>query len=145
MYYIIVLLSVATALAVASIFALRFYRKWKMQRTIEQLCKVLFPMGNDQRKQIIDRIADMTKNRFSRNDLLDYYLKIKGLQVIDLHTGGGQGIREYLLSPTRIRLNYMEIVTFYDEFLSFPEAVGHSAKGEKYGTENTAESKVQNT
>ncbi len=96
-------------------------------KAVKMLTDQLFPSGELQKELVIDEIMEMTKNRFPREDVLDYYLKIKGLHVLDLHTGVEANIREYLMCPTKIRLNYMELVRFYDKYLSFPEARGQKA------------------
>ena len=55
---------------------------------------------------------------------MDYYLKIKGLQAINLNDPVDFWTRQYLLQPTRIRLNYFEQVKFYETFLNYPEIQG---------------------
>ncbi len=107
-------------------------RTYKEKKAIGELTDLLFPHGEEQEQSVIDKIMEITKNRFVREDILDYYLKIKGLHVVDLHTGCESNVREFLMQPTRIRLNYMELVRFYDEFFSFPEARGQSAINEKF-------------
>ncbi len=127
-----IILSIIILIAV--LFILRIIYSYFIERqAIMQLCKLLFPQGNEQRYKVISKFSNMTKNRFAPEDLLDYYLKIKGLHLIDLHVEGTVPIRRFLMRHTRIRLNYMELVRFYDEFLSYRQAVGKSAvEGENY-------------
>lgn len=110
-----------------------FYHSLKLSHrdrtTKEKLCETLFPHGDEQRDQVMSEMAEFTQDRFSKNDLLDYYLKIKGLQIIDLHANGDIGIRHYLLQPTQIKLNYYEQVKFYEKYLNYPQATGINAVG----------------
>lgn len=102
------------------------YMKYVERKAISKLCRMLFPNGEQQKQDVIDGIMALTNNRFSRGDVLDYYLKIKGLQIIDMHTNSNGGVRRYLLKQTKIRLNYFEQVKFYEAYLNYPQAVGSS-------------------
>jgi len=94
------------------------------QKAIKKLCKVLFPEGEEQKQEVIAGMRELTSNRFSKEDLLDYYLKIKGLQMLDLHTGGDANVRSFLMQPTKIRLTYRELVKFYELYLNYPQVAG---------------------
>lgn len=126
---------VAAALIIivlGGVYTKKYLSERRMRHAEAILRSRLFPGGEEQEAEILSRIGRITKNRFTNEQMLDYYLKIKGLQVMDLHTGGLGGVRRYLMRPTLVRLNYMELVIFYDEFLSYPEAVGQNAKGQSY-------------
>lgn len=103
------------------------YAKQKERDAIIKMCNIIFPDGELQQEDVMDNINDLTKGRFDRTDLLDYYLKIKGLQMLDLHAHSDKDIRKYLMKPTRIRLNYYEQVLFYERFLNYPQAEGINA------------------
>lgn len=110
---------------------LRFWRQRKKRDTIEALCALLFPGDPDglMRDRVVDRMRQMTHGRYDDDELLDYYLKIKGLQMIDLNSFNYNGIREFLMQPTRIRLKYDETVSFYEIFLNQSQAKGINAEG----------------
>lgn len=94
--------------------------------SIKQLCKMLFPEGDKQREIVLNEFAQLTNNHYNREDLLDYYLKIKGLQFIDLHANSNAMVRQYLMKPTKIRLKYIELVKFYERYLNYPQAIGEN-------------------
>lgn len=91
---------------------------------IHDLTNTLFPNGDSQCEAILDNLENLTNHKYHRGDLLDYYLKIKGLQIIDIQSYANSGVRNFLMKPTKIRLSYMELVKFYEEYLNFPQAIG---------------------
>ncbi len=104
-------------------------RALRRQRTIESLCNYLLPgdkLGT-QRREIIDDLHSLTGGRFSDEDVLDYYLKIKGLQMVDLNTFNDVGMKEYLMEATKVRFRYRELVSFYEKYLNQPQGKGKSA------------------
>ncbi len=94
------------------------------RRAKQNLINQLFPNGDNQLADTMKSIHSLTRGRFSEEDVLDYYLKIKGLQAINLSDPISFWTRRYLLQPTRIRLNYFEQVKFYESFLNYPEIHG---------------------
>lgn len=96
------------------------------KKTLQRLSDILFPLGETQKDETLNDMNEMTQGRFAREDLLDYYLKIKGLHIIDLHSHSDSGIRKFLMRPTKIRLSYFEQVKFYEIYLNYPQAVGQS-------------------
>jgi hypothetical protein len=98
------------------------------RRAKHELLNLLFPLGDSQKEDTLEIIGAITRNRFSDEELLDYYLKIKGLQAINLNDPVSYWIRRYLLQPTRILLNYFEQVKFYESFLNYPEIHGKLQK-----------------
>ena len=120
-YTIIVIISVIFP---ATFLGRMLYGFIMEQRASRKLCAMLFPDGEEQKKEVLDGMHKLTNNRFSTEDLLDYYLKIKGLQLLDLHTGGDSNVRTYLMQPTKIRLSYRELVKFYELYLNYPQVVG---------------------
>lgn len=107
----------------------RLRREARRRDTIAKMCKHLFPgdkMGLA-KDEVIGDIMKMTSGRFSEEELLDYYLKIKGLQMLDLNSLNDSDIREFLMEPTKVRLHYQELVSFYEKYLNQPQAKGMSA------------------
>ncbi len=94
-------------------------------KAVAHLESVLFSNGMAQKEEVIASMNTITKNKYSNEDLLDYFLKIKGLQVINTYDPVDFWIKKYLTSPTRLKLNYFEQVKFYETFLNYP------AKGSK--------------
>lgn len=120
---IIVILVVIVAIVFVISF---FYKRWLYRRAVERLEAILFPSGESQIEETVNDINEMTHGRFTREEILDYYLKIKGLQIIDLHSNADNGIRKFLMQPTMVRLTYFEQVKFYEIYLNYPQAVGES-------------------
>ena len=88
----------------------------------KELEKKLFPKGNEDKEAIIASLKKITKNKYSPELLLDYFLKIKGLQVINMYDPVNFWTRRFLMSPTKLKLNYFEQVKFYESFLNYPNA-----------------------
>lgn len=109
---------------VAFLVARKVIRIIAQKKAIQRLSSLLFPQGTGQKEDILGRIEALTHHRFMRDDIMDYYLKIKGLQAINLNDPVDFWTRQYLLQPTRIRLNYFEQVKFYETFLNYPEIQG---------------------
>ncbi|MCQ2236917.1 MAG: hypothetical protein MJZ18_07980 [Bacteroidales bacterium] len=91
------------------------------------LAMLLHPDGEETLAKDIQDFNRLTHGRFNNLQLLDYYLKIKGLQFVDLHTSSSNYVRTYLMKPTKIKLNYSETVLFYEKFLNMPQAMGINA------------------
>ena len=102
----------------------RVLRNISERRAVNHLTAILFPLGTAQKENTIQDIERLTHSRFQRDELLDYFLKIKGLQTINLNDPVDFWTRRYLLQPTRIRLNYFEQVKLYETFLNYPEIQG---------------------
>ena len=98
-------------------------------RTEESLCAYLFPGDKTgiQREELIADLHTLTGGRFTNEELLDYYLKIKGLQMVDLNTLNDDDIRKFLMEPMKVRLHYRELVSFYEKYLNQPQVKGRSA------------------
>jgi hypothetical protein len=133
----IVMIIFGTGLIVAAISIVwinqRGLEKMAEKRAIKELERKLFPNGDAQKSQIISAIHQITSNRLSDDLVLDYFLKIKGLQVINLNDPINFWTRKYLMSSTKVKLNYFEQVKFYETFLNFPE-------GNRRQDNNTAKS-----
>ncbi len=127
---------VLVALCVAIPLSFHVY-KFRMQerkrKTIDKFCAYLFPGDSDglMKDRVVKRMMALTGNRFTEDEVLDYYLKIKGLQMVDLNSFNDNDMRRFLMKPTKIRLQYRELVIFYEQFLNQSEAHGISV-GETY-------------
>jgi hypothetical protein len=84
--------------------------------------KLLFNNDHQSKSTILQSMNTITKGKYSNEQLLDYFLKIKGLQVINKKEGLNFWTRKYLMCPTKLKLNYFEQVKFYETFLNYPEA-----------------------
>ncbi|MBN2165670.1 MAG: hypothetical protein JW717_05285 [Marinilabiliaceae bacterium] len=98
------------------------------KKATEELDKILFCSEKTDKTLILKTIHEITKNRLTDDEAMDYFLKIKGLQVINLSDPISYWTRKFLMSPTKIRLNYFEQVKFYETFLNFPEVNGRVFK-----------------
>lgn len=103
------------------------YINFRERTAMSELMSVLFPEGASQREPVVQDLIKLTKGKYNRIQLLDYFLKIKGLHLVDLHTSSSRHVRMYLMSPTKIKLNYSELVQFYEKYLNLPQATGIDA------------------
>jgi hypothetical protein len=83
----------------------------------------LFPNGEEQKKNVLETMAKITGKRFSESLMLDYFLKIKGLQIINMNDPVDFWTKKYLMTPTKMKLNYFEQVKFYETFLNYPDDI----------------------
>lgn len=122
------MIAIFSLVTVSSLLAFMLVRKIirtiSQKKAIQRLSTLLFPLGTGQMEDILGRVDTLTQHRFVRDDIMDYYLKIKGLQAINLNDPVDFWTRHYLLQPTRVRLNYFEQVKFYETFLNYPEIQG---------------------
>lgn len=108
-------------LAPAIYFSVRkVYPALVRKKATKQLERELFPNGNRQKSEIIRCCKELTGDRFSDEEVLDYFMKMKGLQVVDIKKTNFW-LKKYLFTPAPIKLNYFEQVKFYEMFLDFPE------------------------
>lgn len=91
------------------------------KRATKDLSRHLFPNGEEQRLKALSTMEKITNNRFSEVLMIDYFLKIKGLQIIKMNDPVDFWTKKYLMTPTKIKLNYFEQVKFYETFLNYPE------------------------
>lgn len=110
----------------------KFWKQERQKRAIDKLCAYLFPGDKDglMRGRVVKRMMALTHNRFTEDEMLDYYLKIKGLQMIDMNSFNDSDMRKILMRPTLVRLQYRELVIFYEQFLNQSEAHGINVEGE---------------
>jgi hypothetical protein len=111
------------------------------RKAASQLEKQLFPEGSEQKAEVIKCCRELTGARFSDEDILDYFMKMKGLQVVDINSRTNFWLKKYLFSPAPIKLNYFEQVKFYELFLNFPEK--SSRKENRRKQESTNKNKTR--
>ncbi|WP_016777390.1 hypothetical protein [Anaerophaga thermohalophila] len=115
----VVLISGVTVL-LSYITVRKIFPELVRKKAIKQLENILFPEGYWQKSEVVRTFRKLTDERFSDEDILDYFFKIKGLQTIDINAETNFWLKRYLFSPTSIKLNYFEQVKFYETFLNYP-------------------------
>ena len=101
-------------------------------RKVEQLLFMQYP---DSKQQIVSLLSDITSNRLSDSDIIDYFIKIKGFQFIDPKIRLGFWERKYLSTKPNVKLSYFEQAKFFEAFINFP----HGQCIEKIGLEETSQ------
>ena len=91
------------------------------KRAIPKMEKILFNNLTYTKSTVLDTIHQVTSKRLNDDLVLDYFYKIKGLQVLDINKPINFWLKIYLTSPTKIKLNYFEQVKFYETFLNYPK------------------------
>ncbi len=118
MLYLIIAIAIATVIALSLTYN-PFVRFIAEKKAIPVLDDILFNDEEVSKQEILHLIHKLTNYRFSDQVLLDYFYKIKGLQV--LHNPSNFWLKKYLSSPTKVKLNYFEQVRFYKAFLNYSE------------------------
>ena len=107
--------------AITGLMAYKFFMPDIVRKkAYSSLYKVLFPGGEEHKAAILKTFHDFTNNRFSDEEILDYFVKIKGLQSLSSTKKMGFWVKKHLMSPTEIKLNYFEQVKFYKLFINYP-------------------------
>jgi hypothetical protein len=106
----------------------KMFPKLVRKKAIKKLEIILFPKGYWQKSEVLKTFRKLTGERFSDEEILDYFFKIKGLQTININSRTNFWIKKYLFSPTTIKLNYFEQVKFYETFLNFPAKIKNDKK-----------------
>ena len=84
------------------------------------LQNILFPSGNAQKKKVIEAFNAITKNRFSDKEIIDFFVKEKGLQLFSVNPELSSAIQKYIRKDTLINLDYFERVKFHETFINYP-------------------------
>ena len=90
------------------------------KRALPKIEKLLFKGKGQNRAQVLKEIHQLTNNRLNDELAMDYFYKIKGLQVVNINQPTNFWVKMYLTTPTKIKLNYFEQVKFYETFLNYP-------------------------
>jgi hypothetical protein len=56
----------------------------KRSKASETLENILFPEGNIQKTKVIDAFNTITNENYSNEEILDFFMKEKGLQLISI-------------------------------------------------------------
>ena len=114
-----------TAIAVLLVLLFLFWKKGIQliaeHKATKDLERRLFPNGEEQKQKVLEIMGNITSDRFSESLMMDYFLKIKGLQIINMNDPVDFWTKKYLMTPTKMRLNYFEQVKFYETFLNYPD------------------------
>lgn len=127
------ILAIVALLIAVGTFGYRLNRRLKKENDEEHaigtLRRLLFPgeTSEEECEAVVSDIVNMTRNRLSRDEALDFYLKIKGLQLMDLNTMNDVAVRRYLMKPTKARLHHSELVQFYEKYLNLVPTKGLSS------------------
>ncbi|SMO86948.1 hypothetical protein SAMN06265379_1112 [Saccharicrinis carchari] len=119
MTYIIIVLVVATICALL-LFHKHILRLIAEKKALPEVEKVLFTHKQVNKAQVLQSIHSFTNNRLSNEMAMDYFYKIKGLQMLNTGQPINFWIKTYLTTPPKIKLNYFEQVKFYETFLNYP-------------------------
>lgn len=126
---IYLIFSLLTVFAVAYFWIKKSYLPaFTKKKAHASLLELLFPEGIEQQEEVMKVFQKLTNQRFTDEQILDYFVKIKGLQTLDLSIKTNFWIKKYLLSPTDIKLNYFEQVKFYETFMNYPKSFGLPVK-----------------
>jgi len=91
------------------------------KNAIPKIETVLFTEGKQKKSSVMDAIHQLTSGRLSDELAMDYFYKIKGLQVLNINKPMNFWVKIYLTTPTKVKLNYFEQVKFYETFLNYPK------------------------
>jgi len=118
---------ILTVTAVLLVLMLMFWKKGIQliaeHKATKDLERHLFPNGAEQKQKVLKTMEGITGKRFSETLMMDYFLKIKGLQIVNMNDPVDFWTRKFLMTPTKIRLNYFEQVKFYETFLNYPDDI----------------------
>ncbi|WP_068474089.1 hypothetical protein [Saccharicrinis aurantiacus] len=78
----------------------------------------IFSEGEFTRQEVLKSIHQITNHKYYDENVLDYFYKIKGNQIINMKKPVDFWVRTYLSSPTKIKLSYFEQIDFYKLFLN---------------------------
>ncbi len=116
---------ILTIAAITVTFVIWFWKRGVLliaeKRATKDLGRHLFPNGEEQKIKALSTMEKITNSRFPEPLMIDYFLKIKGLQRINMNDPVDFWTKKYLMTPTKIKLNYFEQVKFYETFLNYPE------------------------
>jgi len=90
------------------------------KRALPKIEGFLFAQKQQNKTQVLKDIHTLTNHRLSDEMVMDYFYKIKGLQVVNINQPTNFWVKMYLTTPTKVKLNYFEQVKFYETFLNYP-------------------------
>ncbi len=107
------------------------------KRAISKIEDILFSKTGQTKSTVLAAIHELTSQRLSDEMVMDYFYKIKGLQVLNINKPMNFWVKIYLTTPTKVKLNYFEQVKFYETFLNYPKIDGNSSEA-RYDNQNRA-------
>lgn len=114
---------IAFAITLISVLLCKYKQIIRMvaeKRALPKIEKVLFARDERKKEKILQNIHSLTNHRLSDEIAIDYFYKIKGLQVLSISQPLNFWVKAYLTTPTKVKLNYFEQVKFYEAFLNYP-------------------------
>ena len=98
--------------------------KINKKRATEAFEEILFPNGNFQKNKVIEAFKKITHRQFTEEEILDFFIKEKGIQLMSINADFSSLLKKYLLRPTLVELNYFEKVKFHETFINYPRNFG---------------------
>ena len=92
----------------------------KKDKASDILENVLFPEGNVHKRKVIEAFNKITNNNYSDEEILDFFMKEKGLQLISINVYLPSSVKKFIRKDTLIDLNYFERVKFHELFINYP-------------------------
>jgi hypothetical protein len=92
----------------------------KRSKAYETLENILFLGGETQKNKVIDEFNKITNTNYSNEEILDFFMKEKGLQLISIDADLSSEVKKYIRKDTLIDLNYFERVKFHQAFINYP-------------------------
>jgi len=86
-----------------------------------KLEELLFPLGNAQKRKVIEAFGGITQHDYSDEEILDFFMKEKGLQLSYLNSDLSPAVIKFINKPTMIDLNFFERVKFHETFINYPK------------------------
>ncbi len=141
MYVLIAILAVTlVTLAITHKSIMRFIAEKRALPIVED---ILFSENNNNKEEILREIQELTNYRLNDDLVMDYFYKIKGLQVVNINQPTNFWVKMYLTSPTKIKLNYFEQVKFYENFLNYASSQKTQKESKLNKTASSFERKVK--
>jgi hypothetical protein len=93
----------------------------KTKSAYQILEEIFFPQGNAQKNKVINAFKKITNQNFSDDEIIDFFLKEKGLQMLAVSDEMKPSVIKYIRTDTLINLNYFERVKFQEVFINYPQ------------------------
>jgi len=91
----------------------------KKKRAAKTLEEIFFPNGESQKNKMILTFRKIIQRQFTEEEILDFFIKEKGIQLMSINTDFPTSLKKYLMRPTLIELNYFEKVKFHETFINY--------------------------
>ena len=90
------------------------------KRAAKALEEILFPNGSSQKNKVIDTFKRIIQRQLTEEEIIDFFIKEKGIQLMSIDTDFSSSLKKYLMRPTLVELNYFEKVKFHEAFINYP-------------------------